>query len=120
VEFAEALEQLGFRPSDERRIGRRAGSLYVAAPNQYMAYMVHVYDDGTALFTWEFAIAEYLAAMGLQLGSDEALNLFLYPREDLPGPQDAAWLADAIDRTERTLASVRLDGPEDGGAVVAL
>jgi hypothetical protein len=119
VEFAEALEQLGFRPSEERRVGRRAGSLYVASPNPYMAYMVHAYEDGTALFTWEFAIADYLATVGLQLGSDEALNLFLYPREDIPGSQDAAWLADAIDRTERVLDSVRLDRPEGDGAPIA-
>ena len=117
--FVEALERLGFRPSDERRVGRRAGSMYVADPNPYLAYMVHVYDDGTALFIWEFAIAEYLATIGLQLGSDEVLNLFLYPREDLRGPQDGAWLADAIDRTERTLASVRLDEPDAGGSVAA-
>lgn len=116
MEFAEALEQLGFRPSDERRLGRRAGSLYVAAPNPYMVYMIHAYEDGTALFTWEFAIADYLATLGLQVGSDEALNLFLYPREDLSGSQEAAWLADAIDRTERTLASVRLDMPEGDAA----
>ena len=119
MEFAEALEQLGFRPSDERRVGRRAGSLYVATPNEYMVYMVHAYEDGTALFTWEFAIAEYLATMGLQLGSDEALNLFLYPREDISGSQGAAWLADAIETTERRLASVRLDGP-DGDAADAV
>jgi hypothetical protein len=119
MEFAEALEQLGFRPSDERRVVRRAGSLYVATPNPYMSYMVHAYEDGTALFTWEFAIAEYLATVGLQLGSDEALNLFLYPREDIPGSQDAAWLADAIDSTERTLASVRLDRPDGDGVDAA-
>lgn len=119
MEFAEALEQLGFRPSEERRVGPRAGSLYVASPNPYMAYMVHAYEDGTALFTWEFAIADYLATVGLQLGSDEALNLFLYPREDILGSQDAAWLADAIDRTERVLDSVRLDRPEGDGAPVA-
>jgi hypothetical protein len=112
MDFVEALEALGFRPSDERRIGRNAGSLYTATPNRYMSYMVHVYGDGTALFTWEFAIADYLASFGIQVGSSEALNQYLYPREDLRGPQEASWLGGAIDATERTLAAVRLDSPD--------
>jgi len=115
VEFHEALSDLGFRQRDERLIGRRAGSLHTRSPNRYMTYMVHVYDDGTALFTWEFALADYVATLGIQVGSDESLNQYLYPRDDETGPQDPAWLADAIDRTERTLAAVRLDAPEAPG-----
>ncbi len=107
--FAEALADLGFE-----RVEERVGAvLYASRPNRYMTYWVHAYEDGTALFTWEFAIADYLATKGIQVGSDEALNQYAYPREDVRGPQDPAWLAAAIDRTEAMLSAIRLDRPED-------
>lgn len=108
MDFAEALAGLGFERVEERA----DAVLYAAHPNRYMTYWVHVYEDGTALFTWEFAIADYLATRGIQVGSDEALNQYAYPREDERGPQDPAWLAAAIDRAEAMLAAVRLDRPE--------
>lgn len=40
------------------------------------------------------------------------MNQFMFPREDDRGPQDPAWLASAIDRAERQLASLRFDAPE--------
>jgi hypothetical protein len=111
VEFAEALERLGFRRRDERTIGSSAGQVYDASPDRYLTYMLHVYDDGTALLTWEYAIADLLATKGMQLGAEEALNQFLYPREDQRGPQDGAWLVGAVDRVAASLADVRLDPP---------
>jgi hypothetical protein len=77
-----------------------------------MTYTVHAFDDGTAMFTWEFALGDYLAGRGLQVGSDEALNQFTYPREDLRGPQDGAWLVSAVEQTEAMLSTIRLDRPE--------
>jgi hypothetical protein len=64
------------------------------------------------LFTWEFAIADYLAERGLQVGTAESDNQFLYPRMDVRGPQDAAWLTAAIGQTEAMLSSVRLLEPD--------
>lgn len=61
-----------------------------------------------ALFTWEFAIGDFAASQGLQVGSDEHLNTFLFPREDAVGPQEPAWVASQIERTEARLRSVRL------------
>ena len=118
MEFEEALARLGFRRSEERVIGDAA--LYRAEPNRFLSYSVHAYPDGTALLTWEFAIVDYLAEQGMQLGSGESLNLFLFPAVDDRGPQDGAWLAGAIDRVEAQLASLRFDRPEgepelDGG-----
>lgn len=110
MDFGEALARLGFHPA-ERRSGRGT-SFYAAEPNKYMTYSLHVYDDGTALFTWEFAIADYLATKGIQVGSDEALNQFMFPRHDVRGPQDAAWLAGAIDQVEASLRALRFDEPE--------
>ena len=66
--------------------------------------------DDTPRF--EFALGDYLATKGIQVGSDEALNQFAYPREDVRGPQDGAWLASAVEHAEALLADVRLDRPD--------
>ena len=62
MDFQEALATLGFRPSDERAFGNRDTTLYEAHPNRYMTYTVHAFDDGTAMFTWEFALGDYASA----------------------------------------------------------
>lgn len=109
MEFADALERYGFQ---EQRDRRSDSQLFIAHPNSYLTYMVHAYDDGTALFSWEFALGEYLLTKGIQFGSDETLNQFAYPRSDVRGPKDGAWLAAAIEQAEALLADVRLDRPE--------
>jgi hypothetical protein len=111
VEFAEALERFGFDRAEARGFGRGA-AMFTATPNPYMTYTVHAYADGTAIFSWEFALGEYLSSKGIQVGSDETLNQFAYPREDMRGPQDGAWLAAAIEQAEAQLADVRLDRPD--------
>jgi len=111
VEFAEALAELGFCRSDGPP--GKGVAQYTAEPNRYTTFSVHVYDDGTALFTWEFAIGEYLLTKGIQVGSDETLNQFMFPRQDERGPQDPAWLAGCIDRAEASLRSLRFDAPEE-------
>ena len=113
MEFAEALDRFGFRLREERGFVGKDAQLYVAQPNPFMTYTLHAYADGTAIFTWEFALADFLATRGIQVGSDEALNQFLYPREDLRGQQDGTWLTSAIERTEAMLADLRFDRPED-------
>ena len=74
---------------------------------------MHAYPDGSAIFSWEFALGEYLLRKGIQVGSDETLNQFAFPREELRGSQDGTWLTSAIERTEAMLADLRLDRPED-------
>jgi hypothetical protein len=110
VDFDEALGRLGFEPEEGR--SPRGVRVYASHPNPYLTYTVQAFEDGTALFTFEFALGEYLATLGIQVGSDETLNQFAYPREDIRGPQEGAWLASAIERAERLLAEVRLDRPE--------
>jgi hypothetical protein len=112
MEFDEALERFGFHLREERGFGKGA-QLYVADPNGYLSYMVHAYPDGSAIFSWEFALGEYLLTKGIQVGSDETLNQFAFPREEIRGPQDGTWLTSAIERTEAMLADLRLDRPED-------
>jgi hypothetical protein len=111
VDFQQALERQGFQTAPGRP--PRGAQAFVARPHRYLSYWVHAYDDGTALFTWEFAITDYLLERGMQLGSSETLNLFLYPAEDERGPQDPAWLAHAIDVAETRLRSVDLGNPDD-------
>lgn len=112
MEFADALAAHGFRKNDEGRVGALQSRQYVATPSRFMTYSVHTYDDGSAIFSWEFALADYLVDKGIQVGSDEALNQFMYPREDARGPQDGVWLEGAIEHARRTLASLRFDQPE--------
>jgi hypothetical protein len=112
VEFREALERLGFRASDDRGFGGGGAELFTARPNRYMTYTVHAFPDGTAIFSWEFAIADYLATKGIQIGSDEALNQFMYPRQEIRGPQEGAWLAGAVEQTEAMLSDLRFDRPD--------
>ena len=110
MDFREALSRLGFELSEE---GTRDARRYRATPNRFLTYWVHVEEDGTALFTWEFAIVDYLATRHIQLGSGESLNTFMFPERDERGPQDGAWLVAAVDRAEATLQSLRFDAPED-------
>jgi hypothetical protein len=104
VAFEAALTEFGFA-LDRESSGVRH---YARRPSSYLTYWVQVREDGTALFTWEFAIGEYAATRGLQVGSDEHLNTFLFPREDSRGPQDATWLASQLERTEALLRSISL------------
>jgi hypothetical protein len=110
VDFFAALSRLGFRPAQDRP--SRGVESFVSQPNRFLTYWVKVYDDGTALFTWEFAITDYLQERGFQLGSSEALNLFLFPAEDLRGSQDPAWLTSAVDRTEAHLREIDFLDPD--------
>lgn len=111
MDFEKALAKLGFRLGEKRAFGGGA-RLYEAHPNAFMTYTVQAFDDGTAIFSWEFALGEYLAGRGMQVGSDEALNQFVFPRQDLRGRQDGAWLVSAVEQTEAMLSTVRLDRPE--------
>lgn len=107
--FEEALARFGFRQASGRT--QRGVRVWVAEPNPYLTYTVQAFDDGTALFSWEFAVGEYLRTKGIQFGSDETLNQFAFPREDERGSQDGAWLVACIERAEAQLASLRFDRP---------
>jgi hypothetical protein len=109
MDFAEALDRHGFRRADDRPA--RGARRYSAAPNPFMSLYVQAYEDGTALFTWEFAIAEYLAERGIQVGDGEVLNLFMYPATDERGPQDTVWLTSVMDRTDALLRSLDFAEP---------
>jgi hypothetical protein len=104
-EFGAALSGLGFLPVQQR--ASRGPQTFVRNASRYLSYYVHLDEDATALFTWEFAITDLLSERGIQLGSSEALNLFMFPQEDERGPRDAAWVAGAMARAETLLAGLR-------------
>jgi NAD/NADP transhydrogenase beta subunit len=109
VDFEESLVKHGFHPAAGRT--PRGVQVLVAEPNPFLTYTVQAFDDGTALFSWEFAVGEYLGTKGIQFGSDETLNQFAFPREDERGPQEGVWLVEVIERARALLASVRFDRP---------
>jgi len=110
MDFDSALEHLGFTPAQDR--SARGTRAYSATLNRYLTTWVHAYDDGTALFTWEFAVTDYLDSKGIQLGSSESLNLFMFPKQDQRGPRTGEWLAEAMSRVEQQLASIDFADPE--------
>jgi hypothetical protein len=109
MDFEETLATLGFHPASGRT--PKDVQVLVAEPNPFLTYTVQAFDDGTALFSWEFAVGEYLRTKGIQFGSDETLNQFMFPREDSRGPQEGEWLEGAIKRARAQLASIRFDQP---------
>jgi hypothetical protein len=104
MDFLQAVAHYGFTAAEERPA--RGARTFTARANRFLTYWLYVYEDGTALLTWEFAVADYLAERGIQLGSAESLNLFMFPTEDDRGPQDPAWLTHALDEAEARLRLV--------------
>ncbi len=99
------LRLLGFRLAQERRDGTRTFSL---ARNRFLTYWLHVPADeaAAALFTWEFAIGEYMDEYGLQVGANEPLNQYLFPQADTEVDQDLADVVKAMERTEAMFAGM--------------
>ena len=114
MDFEEALARFGFHPATGRT--PRGVQVLSAEPYPYLTYTVQAFEDGTALFSWEFAVGEYLRTKGIQFGSDETLNQFMFPREDARGRQDGEWLTQAIERAQAQLASLRFDQPSPADA----
>ena len=109
MDFYEGIAALGFTLTQDR--ASRGVQVYAASPNPYLTYSLHVFDDGTSLLTWEFAITDFLLERGIQLGSSETLNTFMFPVEDRRGGHDAAWLSSAIDGVEAHLGSLDFLNP---------
>ena len=102
--FDDELGLLGYQLAQEKRDGTRTFSL---ARNRYLTYWLHLpADDTGALFTWEFAIGEYMDEYGLQVGANEPLNQFLFPQVDTEVAQDMAEVVKAMERTEAMFAGM--------------
>jgi hypothetical protein len=102
--FENDLRVLGFRLAQDKRDGTRT---YALARNRFLTYWLHLpADPGPALFTWEFAIGEYMDEYGLQIGTNEPLNQFLFPQTDTELAQDLPALVKALERTEAMFAGM--------------
>ncbi|HEX9712621.1 MAG TPA: hypothetical protein VGB52_08745 [Actinomycetota bacterium] len=104
-EFLKDLEALDFRFVQERAgTGVRQ---YAKEASRWLRYWVH-WDprDASVLFTWEFSIGEYVSEIGLQVGANEELNTFLFPRFDARGTADTAFVVQEMDRIETILRGI--------------
>jgi hypothetical protein len=110
VDFLDAVAARGFVAAEDRP--SRGARTFTAHPNRFLTYWLYLYEDGSALLTWEFAVADYLAERGIQLASAESLNLFMFPTQDERGPQDTAWLTHALDQVDARLRSVDFTDPD--------
>ena len=107
-QFQRGIEALGYRLVQNRGTGTVQYSLN-ATP--YLTYWIHWHlNDGTVLFTWELAIGEYVSSIGLQIGANEELNQFLFPKYDARGTQDISFVLAEMERVEQILRSLDLLG----------
>jgi hypothetical protein len=103
-EFESDLVALGFRLMQDRGTGVIQ---YAFEASQWLTFWVHWnVPEQSVLFTWEHAIGEYLSATGLQIGANEELNQFLFPKFDARGPQDIAFVVQEMDRAEAVLRQI--------------
>lgn len=106
--FAEQLLDLGFRVAGN---DRRGVIQYARHRNRYLTQWVH--DDGEmALFTWEYELGEWCAALGWQIGAAETSMQILYPQYDARLTREGAAVADEITRLEARLSHLDLSAPE--------
>jgi hypothetical protein len=98
------LLALGFRLVEQTR---RGDWQYAKTANRYLTYHV-LWDPNQEgiLFTWEFAIGEFFDHRGMQIGSNEALNLFLFPQFDSRAAADVSFIASELDRVEQVFRSL--------------
>lgn len=108
--FHDDLSTLGFTLVEQTR---RGDWQYAKRVNRYLTYHVHLDADANeVLFTWELGIGEFFDHRGMQIGSNEALNLFLFPQYDARGPADVAFVAAELDRIEQILRSLDFLEPD--------
>jgi hypothetical protein len=102
--FQSDLSALGFRAVQDRGTGIVQFALQ-ATP--FLTYWVHWnVNDHSVLFTWEHAIGEYVSGIGFQIGANEELNQFMFPKYDARGPADIAFVVQEMDRAEQLLRTV--------------
>jgi hypothetical protein len=93
-------------------VGRAGVRHYALHGNRYLTYWCHVADDESGgVFSWEFALGEFCASRGLQVGANDVLNIFLYSEADVPVPPSVASVVAQIDATETRLNSLRFADP---------
>lgn len=107
--FVDDLESIGFV---FQSVGRGGVRHYALMGNRFLTYYCHVApDEAGGVFSWEFALGEFCASRGLQVGANDVLNIFLYSDADVPVPPSVASVVAQIDATETRLNSLRFADP---------
>ena len=106
--FGEELARIGFRAVEQ---DRRGVVKYARMPNRFLTEWVH--DDGSSevLFTWEFELGEFCAAMRWVLGGMETSQQILYPEYDVRIGRDLDAVAAEIHHLESQLGALDLADP---------
>ena len=105
--FHDGLDTIGFVLVQR---DRRGAAQYARKPNRYLTEWIH--DDGDeALFTWEFDLGEFCAAVGWQIGAAETSFQILYPQYDVRIARDIDAVAVEVSRLERQLNGLDLADP---------
>jgi hypothetical protein len=107
VSFRGELEGLGFELVHSNRGAQR----FTAHGSRYLLLWVHTSPDGSAEFTWEFALGEYLKDKGFAVSVQDELSLMVFPRTDVRGPQEIAWITEQVAAAEAQLSSIDLLAP---------
>lgn len=102
-DLVENLESLGFR-----RLGGRRTEEWVKQATPYLTMSLHAQPDGEVLFTWELSIGQMTSDLGLLLGTNDPLNIFLFPQADAKGPATTEFVLGEIARVEARLRGVNL------------
>lgn len=102
MSIGDELIDLGFELVQATRGTER----YSVHPTPYLQLWVQTYDDGTAEFTWEYLLGEYLKTRGFAVSVQDELSLMIFPRTDERGPAEIGWVTQQIEATEALLASV--------------
>lgn len=103
MSFLDDLAVLGFREAG----GRRDVVQYALRASPHLTYWVHWDTDAESLlFTWEHAIGEYVSSLDLQIGANEELNQFLFPKHDVRGPVEITFVTEQMDRVEAVLRAL--------------
>jgi len=106
-QFADELAGLGFVVAGR---DRRGVVQYARRPNRYLTQWVH--DDGErALFTWEFELGDFCAALGWQIGAAETSMQSLYPQHDARVARAGVAIASEIERLELRMSRLDLTDP---------
>ncbi len=97
--FEAELEALGFVDQGTTRWGGRS---WVLEFNRFLTFTVHDHGD-EAIFTWAFALGDYVLERGMQIGAGETSFQELYPSHDVRLPADPEAVRAEITRTVRLL-----------------
>lgn len=99
----DGLDDLGFGLVQQSRDGTRQ---FAKRANDYLVYWLISKPDGTAELTWEFSLGQYLKDRGFAVAGADELTLLLFPREEVKGIFEVAWVAGALEAAQLALASL--------------